>query len=557
MLLRLAAADRLRERARCLLELELDRVHGRHEALGHVLGLQLLVRHDLTDSGGLLLRLHPRAHHGAARVVARLDEEADAAIGLPDEGAGGHAGDLVDVGCGLELLARHVLGHLARLVEDLAHHPDGHLALGHEAHLGLGPGRRLDLGRRLLHDLGLVLAAHLVEERALALLVVRVLHPQLHLVHGARERGVPAGDAAEAVELGAAELEDGGAVVPGASREDGCRAVGGQLDLHALGRVVPGGRRTLAQAPEPLQVRAVNVDRLEALDGVRVDAARLPPRADGRGHAAPAQASALAHLNLHDKVAAGGVAELLDLAQQRVRVIELRRALVLQQEHVVTAPVGHGLGRAHLGAGHRLAEGEYPARLLPRLLGPLLHLRLHGAQVAVPDERVHEDLQGKLLEEDARADVDHLGDDGARDAEHQAGRRLGRRLRPVEEREDGELGVEDDEQAHPAHRALEGQRGEDEEDHGDVVCAEHDDHLGADDLPHHGVGAAAGEPLMPRGEELDVGLAVVVGEAELKDDDHEEEPREGDDVLVGAHVLQRGDELLEGHHLGQVDLHRA
>merc|ERR1719380_533508 len=68
---------------------------------------------------------------------------------------------------------------------------------------------------------------------ALALLVVRVLHPDLHLVHRAREGHVPRGDAAEAVELRAAELEGRVPLVPGArAREDGRRAVGGQLQLH-------------------------------------------------------------------------------------------------------------------------------------------------------------------------------------------------------------------------------------------------------------------------------------------------------------------------------------
>ena len=62
---------------------------------------------------------------------------------------------------------------------------------------------------------------------------------------------------------------------------------------------------------------------------------------------------------------------------------------------------------------------------------------------------------------------------------------------------------------------------------------------------------------MPRGEKLDVGLAVVVDEAQLEDDDHEGEPTEDDDVLVGFHVLERGDELLQRHRLGQVEGHLA
>eukprot|EP00964_Phaeocystis_antarctica_P116410 scaffold80356_cov60-Phaeocystis_antarctica.AAC.5 len=88
-----------------------------------------------------------------------------------------------------------------------------------------------------------------------------------------------------------------------------------------------------------------------------------------------------------------------------------------------------------------------------------------------------------------------------------------------------------------------------------MVSAQNKDQLCPQNLPDHRFppsAVTAGHALVPSRKELDVRLAVVVRPGELETKGHEAQPKNWDDVLVGVHVLQRGDELLQRHHLGQV-----
>eukprot|EP00964_Phaeocystis_antarctica_P116408 scaffold80356_cov60-Phaeocystis_antarctica.AAC.3 len=158
-------------------------IHGGDETLGHVLGLQLLRCHDLADRIRLLDCVGLRAHDPAARVVARLDKKADAAVGLPDHGAGRHAGELADVRRHSQFPLRLVIRDFNRLIKEIGQ-LDGNMACfaGKRDLRGwpVYPDERL----RPLVGRWPVLTPSSFQQRTPSL-VVRVLHPELHLVHRA------------------------------------------------------------------------------------------------------------------------------------------------------------------------------------------------------------------------------------------------------------------------------------------------------------------------------------------------------------------------------------
>ena len=116
----------------------------------------------------------------------------------------------------------------------------------------------------------------------------------------------------------------------------------------------------VAAAPRRRPLSACRCSRctftLEARDDLVVESILLLPHAD-------AHVATLPDLEHQLKLSAADVAELFNLAEEGVRVVVLWRFRVLEQQHVVAAPVCHRPCCHRLRSGHRLAQGQNP--LLP------------------------------------------------------------------------------------------------------------------------------------------------------------------------------------------------
>ena len=166
-----------------------------------------------------------------------------------------------------------------------------------------------------------------------------------------------------------------------------------------------------------------------------------------------------------------------------------------------------------------------------------------------------------VLEQRPRAeqprDGQHADDDaGVDDLRPDRDHRVCLRRR-VEEDQHGELGEHDLVRREEALRARGGQRRQHEEDGEEVVRDAQQDDLRADRPAERREGALAlaeAERLEPRRVELDVNLLVVVPPRQVQQPEHDDGRRDEARVGAGRDVAERRDELVERHHLWQVEL---